>query len=147
MRLAELDLERYVGVDIVPEAIERAKAFESEHRAFMVGDITAGHLPKMDAVFSRDALVHLSFRQVFAALRSFRASGARFLITTTFPDQPSNWDIQTGDWRPLNLCKAPFSFPEPLELLREDCTEFGGEYRDKSLGVWRFDALPRFPEG
>jgi hypothetical protein len=36
----------------------------------------------------------------------------------------------------LNLISAPFQLPRPLALLNEGCTEGGGAYADKSLGVW-----------
>ena len=51
----------------------------------------------------------------------------------------------TGDWRPLDLERDPFGFPAPLELLNERCTEGGGIFADKSLGLWRTADLARLP--
>jgi len=64
-----------------------------------------------------------------------------WLITTTFTGWQRNNDCDDGDWRALNLCRPPFSWPAPHALLDERCDEAGGAYRDKSLGVWRLDAL------
>ena len=64
------------------------------------------------------------------------------LLTTTFAGPRENVDITDGDWRPLNLEKAPFHLPPPLATINEECTEEGGAYADKSIGVWRIDDLP-----
>jgi hypothetical protein len=94
-------------------------------------------------ILCRDGLVHFSFREIRAALRNFRRSGAEHLLATTFVDTARNVDIRTGGgWRALNLQAPPFSFPPPLELVDERCTRCGGRYRDKRLGLWRIDALP-----
>jgi hypothetical protein len=58
-------------------------------------------------------------------------------IDGTHPDCEENEDITTGDWRLLNLEKPPFNFPKPLQLLNEQCSEGGGQFCDKSLGLWR----------
>ena len=75
------------------------------------------------------------------ALDNLRAGDVPYLLTTTFPGCEANEDIATGDWRPLNLERPPFSFPPPLALVDEQCSEGGGQFRDKSLGLWRVDDL------
>jgi hypothetical protein len=131
---------RLVGVDIVPALIERLKAraaageIKGEYR---LADITADALPGCDAILCRDCLVHLSFANIGRAVTNFRTSGAVWLIATTFPEWQVNRDCEDGDWRALNLARAPFNFGPPVELINENCTEAGGGWRDKSLGVWR----------
>jgi SAM-dependent methyltransferase len=138
------DLASYTGADIVPEMIEKRQANARPGESFKCLDVTSDLLPQVDAIFCRDLLVHLSFELVERAIANFKRSGAEYLITTTFPGR-SNVDIKTGKWRPLDLTTAPFNFPAPLELLNEDCTEAGGIYTDKSLGVWRLADLPTRP--
>ena len=131
---------RIVGVDIVPSLIESLKtraAAGEIHGEYHLADITCDALPKCDAILCRDALVHLSFANVERALENFRRSGAAWLITTTFPDWQANADCEDGDWRALNFERPPFNWNAPLELINENCTEAGGGWRDKSLGVWR----------
>jgi hypothetical protein len=131
---------RYVGVDIVPALIERlrARAVAGEIAGeYQLADITADRLPRCDAILCRDALVHLSFANIERALANFRSSGAAWLIATTFPEWQVNQDCEDGDWRALNFERAPFNWGPPVELLNENCTEAGGGWRDKSLGVWR----------
>ena len=100
-------------------------------------DLTRDPLPKADLLFSRDCLVHLSFADVRRALGGVLRSGIPYLLTTTFPGGASNEDIVTGDWRPLDLERPPFSFPRPLRLIEEGCTEGDGRFAGKSLGLWR----------
>lgn len=144
--LAAAGVERYVGGDVVPALV---RATRERHggpgRGFVEVDLTRGPLPAADAVLCRDCLVHLSFANVWRALAAVRASGARHLITTTFPDRLANADVADGDWRPLNLARAPFHFPPPVALLVEECDEEGGAYADKSLGAWRVADLPTGP--
>jgi SAM-dependent methyltransferase len=131
----------YVGVDIVPALIDRLSA-GGGGRVYVRADITRDALPEADAVLCRDCLVHLSFANIRRAIAAFRKTGARWLITTTFPELNTNQDCEDGDWRPLNLQRPPFDWPAPLRLLNEGCEEAGGGWRDKSLGAWSFAAIP-----
>lgn len=137
-----LGVEEYIGVDILPELIAQNRArHAAPGRRFLLMDMLSDPLPRADAVLCRDALVHLPQAEVTQALGNFAASGARYLIATTFPNRASNPDIHLGAWRPLNLQAAPFSLPPPLLLLNEGCTESAGAFGDKSLGVWRLGDL------
>jgi hypothetical protein len=131
---------RYVGVDIVLALVERlqARAAGGEIRGqYHLADITSDPLPRCDAILCRDALVHLSFVNIKRAVANFRASGATWLIATTFPEWQRNADCEDGDWRALNFERPPFCWGAPVELVNENCLEAGGGWRDKSLGVWR----------
>jgi hypothetical protein len=143
MSSLRLPLERYIGVDIVPELIERNRSLHlSQFVQFAVADLTRDELATADAILCRDCLVHLSFENIRRVLANFARSGATYLLTTTFPEHDRNTDIEDGDWRLLNLQLAPFHFPEPLRLINERCTEIDGAYDDKSLALWRTDSLP-----
>ncbi|EMD25638.1 class I SAM-dependent methyltransferase [Amycolatopsis azurea] len=139
----ELDLDRYIGADIVTDLVEAnaARFRDDPVREFRSLDLTGDPLPAADLVLCRDCLVHLSFADIERALRNLRRSGSRYLLTTTFTELGTNDDIVTGDWRPLNLCREPFGFPEPLAVLVEGCTEEGGAYADKSLGLWEIATI------
>lgn len=135
----------YVGVDIVPALIDqlRAKAAAGQAiGAYHRLDLTRDPLPACDVVLCRDCLVHFSFANIARAVANFRASGARWLIATHFPDLQENRDCEDGDWRALNFERAPFRWGAPAHLLLENCDEAGGGWRDKSLGVWRLADLP-----
>ena len=135
----------YTGVDIVPALVQRlrmAAAAGHIRGEYLLADITCDPLPKRDAILCRDAMVHLSFRNIARAIANFQASGAQWLIATTFPDWQTNRDCDDGDWRPLNLACAPFGWGQPVALVNERCTEAGGGWDDKSLGLWPLAGLP-----
>lgn len=141
MKEASLDLDAYIGGDIVPALVEKNnKLFGNEKRSFRAVDITCDTLPKVDAIFCRDCLVHLPLFDIQAALENFKKSGATWLLTTTFTARKTNPDITAGQWRPINLQVPPFNWPAPERVIDEKCTEItadGGTYEDKVIGVWR----------
>jgi len=135
----------YTGIDIVPSLIaaNNARAAHGDlNGRFLVADITRDALPACDLILCRDCLVHLSFQNIARAISRFRASGAQFLLVTTFPEWEDNSDCEDGDWRALNMTKPPFDWPPPRELINERCEEGDGGWRDKSLGLWRLDDPP-----
>ncbi|MCH2181624.1 MAG: class I SAM-dependent methyltransferase [Mariniblastus sp.] len=137
--MEKVDLSRveYVGADIVGEMIGRNREqFQSGSVAFQQLDLISDPLPRADLVLCRDCLVHLSFEDVFAALQNLCDSRSDYLLTTTFTAARENSDILTGQWRALNLERAPFHFPPPLQVINEGCSEGGEAFRDKSLGLW-----------
>jgi len=133
---------RYIGCDIVKKLIEENRAkYGKLGREFRVLDLTKGPLPRADVVLVRDCLVHLPYRSIWKALRNITASGSKYLLTTTYPQQ-QNVDIFTGRWRPLNLQALPFLFPEPLLRRNEEIEEWGGRFPDRSLALWPVSAIP-----
>ena len=141
MKEAPMPDTAYIGVDVVPEMIDRnQRLYGSARREFRCLDIARGPLPRVDMIFCRDCLVHLCHADVLKALAAFKRSGSRFLVATTFSNRTSNEDITTGEWRPLNLEKAPFHLPAPLRLVSDGCPVPG--YTDKALGVWPLEQLP-----
>jgi SAM-dependent methyltransferase len=143
--MSQVDLSGidYIGGDIVESMIQvNRDRYESAARKFIRVDLTSGPLPDVDVILCRDCLVHFSFDNIIAAFRTMRASGARYLLTTTFLDRQVNKDIVDGDWRPLNLTQPPFLLPTPQSVILEECTEEGGAYADKALAVWRVSDLP-----
>lgn len=144
--IARMTLDvHYTGIDIVPSLIaaNAGRVARGEVRGrFLVADITRDALPSCDVILCRDCLVHLSFQNIARAIARFRASGAQFLLVTTFLEWAGNCDCEDGDWRALNMTKAPFNWPPPRGLINERCDEGGGGWRDKSLGLWRLDELP-----
>ncbi len=132
----------YTGVDIVQELVDRLNTHYAEPgRRFECHDLVTDILPRADVILCRDCLVHLPLHEVAIVLRNFVKSGSTWLLTTTFPETPANADVRWSGWRPLNLQAEPFSLPAPEQLINEGCTEDGGKYADKSLGLWRLADL------
>jgi len=143
-----LDVDEYIGADIVAEIVVHNAALfagPGSRRRFLQCDVTADPLPQADVVLCRDCLVHLTFADIFRAFANLKRSGSRYLLTTTFLELDANADIVTGDWRPLNLERPPFSLPPPETCIIEGCTEADGAYADKALALWEIASLPDAP--
>jgi SAM-dependent methyltransferase len=143
MRETPLGVEKYIGVDIVEELVEKNRQeLGDETHEFLCRNLARDELPRVDLIFCRDCLVHLTYADVNRVLSNFKRSGSRYLLTTTFPGRDRNIDLVGRNvWRTLNLQAAPFNFPPPLELIDEKCTEGDGGYADKSLGLWRLSDI------
>ncbi len=139
----ELNIENYIGIDIVHELIvENSRLHGDRRHLFFEKNIIDDELPSADVILCRDCLVHLTYAQCFKVINNFKKSGSTYLLTTTFVDRETNGDLATGLWRPLNLERQPFLFPKPLTVINENCTEDNGDYSDKSLGLWLLNDIP-----
>jgi SAM-dependent methyltransferase len=133
---------RYIGADIVRDVIEaNASLYGSARRSFQVLDATSDPLPPADTVLCREVMFHLSFRDIWRLIQNVRASGASFLIATNDEALKLNADIISGDFRSLNLRKAPFHFRTPLLSIPD-----GSIDPDRVLAVWGASELPRPPK-
>jgi hypothetical protein len=127
----EIDLDAYIGVDIVPAVIEdNRRRYRDFNWKFEVVDLIKDPLPTGDAVLCRDALIHLSLADIGRALSNIRRSGAKYLLATSHEAISVNTDITTGGWRSVNLMLAPFNLSAPLERIVENAQT------GKILGVW-----------
>ncbi|MBS0290028.1 MAG: glycosyltransferase [Proteobacteria bacterium] len=142
MQYAHLNVQNYIGVDIVDDLIQKnTKSYGKDSVTFQCLNLVNDPIPKADLIFSRDCFVHLSFKDILAILANFKASGAKYLLTTTFARCSENQDLGDTFWRTLNMQLAPFNFPPPLKVINEACTEENNLYADKGLGLWLLDDL------
>jgi hypothetical protein len=137
----ELELDKYIGVDVVPEVVSRGREVHSGTSDFLVADLTKDPLPRADLVFCRDCLVHLADALALDTLRNMKASGASYLMATTFYALDKNLPGSTGGWRPINMQRPPFSFPPPILIVPERSYSPTVRYSDKAMGVWSFRDL------
>jgi hypothetical protein len=142
--MKEMDLSgvTYLGGDIVQEIINRNQQYSTEQVSFQFLNLLEPGIPPYDLVFCRDCLVHFSYHDIYKALDNIRDSGSRYLLTTTFPGR-KNYNITTGNWRPIDLQAPPFNLGEPIQIINEHCTEANGKYADKSLALWELPKLSR----
>jgi hypothetical protein len=134
----------YIGGDIVPTIVEQNRRLHAvASRKFMDLDLTRDDLPDADVLLCRDCMVHLSYANIRAALANIARSNIRYVLMTSFPGRGDNKDVADGDWRPLDFQAPPFSFPEPVLTIVEECEEEGGSYADKSLVAWRVEEICR----
>jgi hypothetical protein len=129
----------YIGIDVVPELIERNNAkYADGNRRFVCMDATVSQICTGDVAICREVLFHLSFQDGLKLLRNIRAAHFKYVLLTTEKSVWFNADIRNGDHRRVNLCKAPFRLPQPLLELSDDKVSVG-----RVLAAWRAEALPR----
>jgi len=142
MKELDLPLDKYTGADIVDAIVkDNHSLYATDKREFIHLDILKDNLPKVDLILCRDLFGHFSFKDVKAALTNIKASGSKYLLTTTYVETEVNEHIFTGLFRPINMEKAPFNFPKPVDIIHENCTEDIRLLRDKSLALWRIKDL------
>ncbi|WGV23563.1 class I SAM-dependent methyltransferase [Halotia branconii] len=136
MKEIDLKVDTYFGVDIVHSICENNRHnYAQDNRDFRRLDFTKDELLKADIILCRDALVHLSFYDIGQAIQNIKKSRSQYLLVTTYPNVEVNFEICTGGWRPLNLQKPPFNWPEPIFYI-EDSDEIGLPDWGKHLGLW-----------
>ena len=136
MKSVDLGDVQYIGADIVDSAIIANK--EKYNKDFRVLDITSDELPKVDLVFVRDCLGHLSNQNVLRAIENVKKSGSTYMLATSFTRWNMNPDIQDGGWKCINLMIDPF-FLNPIYLINEDCQEGYPHYNDKCMILFKLN--------
>ena len=137
--MSGVDLESisYTGADIVPHLISDLQArFESSDKKFVCLDATRENPGMYDAIFSRDMLVHLGYKDIVRTLSMFKKSGSKYLLMTHFTSPRIFVDPEIPSWQPINFTLEPFYFPAPIRILDEHCSEAHGAFADKSIAVW-----------
>lgn len=117
-------LPLYLGLDVTSAVIEVNKQRYAHHinKIFEFWDATTCTLPKFqmgldgmptsfDLVHVRDVIQHMTLAQGVNFFCNVFNSGARVLITTTYPHS-TNKNITEGDFYLNNLSLEPFSFPD-----------------------------------
>src|SRR5438128_4830907 len=62
MKEISFPVERYIGIDIVPELVSHnGQRYSDAKRSFIHGDVARDKLPRADVILCRDCLVHFSF--------------------------------------------------------------------------------------
>lgn len=131
----------YIGGDIVKEIIEKDnKLYASDQVSFQVLNMTTDTLPKVDMIFCKDCLQHLSHENVILAINNFKKSGSKYLFVSSFPRTWRNHDIYDGDYRPLNVRKKPFNLPKPIFKFREESIAEGVE-SDKYMYLFELSSV------
>lgn len=148
MKSVNLDGIAYTGADIVPDLIEKNQTlYGSINKKFVCLDLVNGTLPTTDIVLCRDCLVHLAFKDIFAAIENLKSSKSKYLLITTYIGLFYNQDIFTGEWRPINLQLPPFNFPKPIVIIDEKSPQGFDKDYVKCLGLWRTEDIRLEKEG
>jgi SAM-dependent methyltransferase len=129
--------QEYIGVDIVSSVVEMNRS-NMPTAEFHCLDATTDDLPEADTVLCREVLFHLSFADGQKLVANVCRKPRKWLICTTDSETLINSDIESGDFRMLNLRKAPYRFGEPAAVIADD-----GLVEGRILGVWDISEWPR----
>ncbi len=141
MQHVALDLDEYIGADIVQAIVDRNnQTHASLGQRFVRLDLLTDELPAADLLLCRDCLVHLDYARIRQLVENLKRSKIPLLLTTSHTKHMENVDKLTGQHRFLNLQKAPFYWPEPLEVIEEDVASVKRD-SGKVLGLWQVDDI------
>jgi len=134
----------YLGGDIVADIVKKnIQLYSSDTVLFQQIDITTDLLPKVDLIFCKDCLQHLSYDKIKDALNNFKRSGSNYLLVTSYPKTWRNYDIYDGDYRALNLLIKPFYLPKFILKIKEESKVEGVEI-DKTMYLYDLKSIPLF---
>lgn len=123
----------YLGVDVVPQALERARGFHPD-RTYRMADEPWPE--DIDLVICRDVLQHLSHRTGMELIS--RMMRGKWMLLSTYLIG-SNADANDGGYHTPDLSVAPYDLGPPLFLIFDGWSyDTGQKYRDprKFLGLW-----------
>jgi len=120
-------LDSYVGLDISERNINQSyvnlytqpTSKRPSHIVFKKFDALSDELPRSDAVMTRDFFQHLPLAVGKAYLDKIIASGAKYLIATSYSNQVNKDIKEIGDFRHVNLFLPPFLLPMQLSTIVE----------------------------
>jgi len=110
--------KKYIGVDIVPDLIERNKnRFQAENLSFQCLDLATDELPKGDCAIIRQVLQHLSNHEIQKILQ--KLSAYQYVILTEHlpsgdfvpnKDKIASQGIRLKQQSGINLIESPFNW-------------------------------------
>lgn len=147
MRTMALDLEYYVGIDIVPNLIQKNnELYTNDKRIFMCLDIVKDAIPNADIIICRDVLQHLPLEDGIKVLTNIKKSDAKYLLTTNYFNTTVNTNIGTGNFYKINLLIHPFNLSRPLLAFEELSAEPEMRREVKNICLWQVKDVPYYNE-
>jgi hypothetical protein len=131
-------LPGYAGYDIAPEAIQAARKFHPD-RDYAIADLRLD-CPYAELIICRDAIQHMTIRDGVKALENIKASGAKWLLASTYVEGANS--IDRGGrylYHEPNLEAPPYNMPPAMLFIRDGYDyEQGQAIRDwrKMLALW-----------
>jgi hypothetical protein len=130
----DMNIDRYVGYDIVEEMIEsNIKKCSDDVFSFKCENIITADLPKSDLIVCRYCFQHWSSELIKEAILNFKRSCSKYLLATSHSPIAVN-----RAFRQVDLEEAPFNFPKPIISVKEDINP-----QDKKayICLWELDDI------
>ena len=117
MRTIDLKDISYIGGDIIKERMKKLSLDFPEKKFIYFNIIDDTNLPKVDLLFCRDLLFHLSNEHKRVALQNFVNSGIEYILMSNHPLSSHNMDTVTGGFAHINWQLPPWNFSKPIDIL------------------------------
>lgn len=148
-------LSVYVGLDVaqLPIRLNRHRFAHHSNKKFAQWDLasrttklprfTKGQGPEraFDLVHLRDVFQHMPLKLGLQAARNVVDSGAKYIITTTFPMDENVNDEKPDAFYHNNMHNKPFNFPKPLECVKSHDTLVDGRRERDVTCLWKVSSL------
>ena len=134
----------YLGCDIVEELININKKLYSSNKVnFSKLNLINDQLPDADLLVCRALFFHLDFFSIKKILENFKRSNIKYILLTNSPKLENfiNKDIINGQFRDLDLFKAPLFFPSNYLYKFEDVLNSDTNKTNQEMILWRMDDL------
>jgi SAM-dependent methyltransferase len=134
----------YLGLDVVPDVIERNRArFGGPRVAFELRDGVNESLPTSDLLICKDVLQHWPIDAIRQFLATTRSAHRYVLLTNDVssvhcPPERLNSDVPVGGWRTIDLELSPFGVRPAWRL----DLDIGGEWTKRMLLLVRARSRP-----
>ena len=138
---------KYIGGDIVQDLINILKEKNKKKNVdFLFINITNSNLPKADILVCRDCFIHFSNDNIKKSLNNFLKSGIKYILVSdsVISDNFRNYDINTGEFRKLDLTSEPFNLP------KDNLYSFKDVFNDKQncfetkMTLWHRDQIKKY---
>ncbi|WP_415323595.1 class I SAM-dependent methyltransferase [Candidatus Pelagibacter sp. Uisw_127] len=134
----------YLGCDIVEELINLNKKLYSSNKVnFSKLNLMKDQLPDSDLLICRALFYHLDFFSIKKILENFKRSNIKYVLLTNSPNLENfiNKDIINGQFRDLDLFKAPLLFPSNYLYKFEDIRNSDTNIIEQEMILWKMDEL------
>lgn len=124
---------KYTGIDIVNKITLFNKKKSNKKINFKTKNIIEDKIPEVDLLICRDCWTHFSYKDIVDCLKNFKKAPVKYLLITGFENKNIlNRDIDTGDFRIINLFEKPFDFYKNYLLKIKDAKS------SKNLGKYMY---------
>jgi len=113
----------YIGIDIVEELIEtNKKKYEDNKIKFYNKNIITKNIPKCDLIICRDFIFHLSNKDILLFFKNLLRTKFKYILISNHTKNIEllNKDINSGDFRKIDLFSEPFNIVKDYELIIDD---------------------------
>jgi len=130
----------YIGADIVKELIKNnQRRFNNKNIKFINSNLILSRYPKVDLWICRALFFHLDYKSIFKILRNLKKSKIKYILLTNSSTQKyfKNTNITHGNYRQLDLFKAPFNFKKNYVLKFTDTYFPKTNKIDQEMILWK----------